>query len=76
MSYARWGCDGSDVYVFGTEWTHENGDPVPMLVCLHGDDNDFSCATAAEMVKHLLEHRERGQTVPQYTIERLLEENP
>ena len=81
MSYARWGWEGSDVYVFGTDVVEtDNGGRVGgMLVCMHGGDDEgvsFTCKTSAEMIAHLLEHRERGDTVPESAIERLREEMP
>jgi hypothetical protein len=71
MSYARWGWEGSDVYVFGA-----GSDAEELLVCMHMDGvGDFSCKTEAEMIAHLLWHRDQGQTVPEYAFERLREES-
>lgn len=84
MSYARWGEDGSQVYVFGT------GD---MLVCMgcrliddqnrtpavdddrtYADGNSYSTAEPGAMLEHLLEHRARGHVVPERAFERLTAE--
>jgi hypothetical protein len=69
MSYCRWGENGSDVYVFGA-----GSDTDEYFVCMHMDDGFFGCKTEAEMIAHLLWHREQGQTVPESAIERLKEE--
>lgn len=78
MSYARWGCDGSDVYVYGTEYEHD-GTLVGRLVCmsctLEADGMSFTCASNYDMVAHLLEHREKGHSVPEDALERLREES-
>ena len=70
MSYCRFAWDGSDVYVFGS------GDGV--IECcgcsLKGDLGRFASKTAKEMIEHLLEHRKKGDCVPQYAIDRLKEE--
>ncbi len=73
MSYARFGCDGSDVYVYGS-----NDGKREFLVCCGcnlGGGAIVSCRTEAEMIAHLLAHREAGHTVPEYTLERLREES-
>lgn len=69
MSYARWGQEGSSVYVFGT------GD---RLVCMHCKlvpfEEDYSTPYPGEMIAHLLKHREKGDTVPEFALERLRRE--
>lgn len=68
VSYARWGCDGSDVYVFAT------GDYFVCCDCkLHGD-TDATCKDEGLMIAHLLEHRDAGHVVPESAIERLKQE--
>lgn len=69
MSYARFGADGSDVYVYGDSDNH--------LVCcfcaLNTDPNArVRFATVAEMVAHLEQHRSADHAVPQYTIDDIL----
>jgi hypothetical protein len=67
MSYARRGCDGSDVYVYldGTGST-------PRWICdacrlrpnrALGDFDDFEAASAKDMIAHLWSHVGRGQSV-------------
>lgn len=67
MAYARWGCDGSDVYVFASV-----GGGV--VCCCCDLDAKAGFRTNAEMIEHLLKHREAGHTVPEYAIERLRSE--
>ena len=91
MSYARFGWEGSDVYVYLT-----NTDAGLALLCsgclIHDDrmdrtsnDNDvlftmtfgsFYSYTARGMLDHLAEHDNRGHTVPLDAIERIVEEYP
>jgi len=77
MSYARWGCDGSDVYVYGTQvYCVDFRRVEEAWVCQHVDDEgSFSCKTIAAMLAHLREHVARGDCVPDYTFERLDEES-
>jgi len=81
VSYCRWGEDGSSVYVFGVGTGETDADDY--LVCMgcvaqveEGDEfrGSFTCKTPAEMLSHLLAHRERGDVVPESAIERLREE--
>lgn len=88
MSYARFGWDGSDVYVFTTS----NG--IECCGCLlqerHWVENpkirpfggyfenvgvevETIFRSNDGMVGHLLRHRRAGHTVPQYAIDRLLD---
>ena len=88
MSYARFGCDDSDVYVFlhvsgflyccgcilqEREWIEDETRPVI--------GGDFGCvgeivqtefADTASMIAHLKAHRAAGHTVSQDTIDDLL----
>lgn len=70
MSYCRFAWDGSDVYVFGS-----GDDEYECCGCsLKGHlKGHFTCKTAKEMINHLLEHRKKGDCVPQYAIDRLKE---
>jgi hypothetical protein len=68
VSYARWGCEGSDVYVFAT------GDYFVCCDCRLRDETDATCKDEAAMIEHLLAHRRAGHTVPESAIERLKQE--
>lgn len=73
MSYARWGEDGSNVYVFGT------GDEIVCMQCTLDPDpgGSFSTRQPGEMLAHLKRHREAGHIVPERAFERLfLEAEP
>jgi hypothetical protein len=81
MAYARWG-DDSDVYVFPDMLT--NGyccmgctltGSLPSSDELQGfGATEFRLDTPEEMLQHLLEHREAGDKVPDYAINRLKKE--
>jgi hypothetical protein len=64
MSYARWGWNSSDVYIYGGTSTGGN-----VLVCCGCDDGD--CPTYGDMLRHISKHRAAGQHVPAYVDERL-----
>lgn len=73
MSYARWGEDGSDVYVYGASSSLYGADDY--LICMHLDgEGSFTCKTPGEMIAHLREHEARGDTVPARAFERLEKE--
>lgn len=65
MSYARWGVDGSDVYVYAS-----TGGGYVCCDCLRWWASGWT-KTALEMVEHLEQDRAAGLTVPDYTLERL-----
>lgn len=65
MSYARFGWDGSDVYVIHA------GD-LDALECYCADR--FVTPLRSEMVSHLMAHRERGDCVPQEAMDELTTE--
>lgn len=69
MSYARFGLEGSDVYVYET--VDEDG---PSIVCfgckLYGD---FASSTIEGIVGHLHLHRERGDCVPNSCFQQIEE---
>jgi hypothetical protein len=67
MAYARFARD-SDVYVYA--------DTRGGFTCVRCPKigEEFRCATAAEMVTHLLMHRARGQRVPEDAITELRDE--
>lgn len=66
MSICRWSGE-SDVYVYEST---EGG-----YVCNSGandsHEDEFRCQTPAEMLAHLVEHREAGHRVPGYAIDAL-----
>ena len=73
MSLARFGADGSDVYVF--EMACREDSVFECCGCLlwkEGDDST-SALTAQEMIDHLKKHVEAGHIVPDYTLEELRE---
>lgn len=65
MSYARWGEEGSDVYViaqmdgFLTCYCENNGEDFPIFRTCEG------------MIAHLREHQDKGDVVPERTFKRL-----
>jgi hypothetical protein len=68
MAYARWGRD-SDVYVYEDVRRGFTCERCPRI------GETFRCATAAEIVTHLLtEHRAKGQRVPDDAIAELRRE--
>lgn len=76
MSYARWGRDGSDVYVY----QHIKG-PMVCCGCLLAREPDaptpwpdFHATTVADMLEHLAQHRDAGHRVPRFVDDRLKEE--
>lgn len=66
MSYARKG-HGSSVYVF------RDVDDGERLVCFFCtiESGHFRCDTPGQMVKHLMDHRARGEGVPAAALDRL-----
>lgn len=75
MSYARFGSQGSDVYVYAGSrgfvccWCWLNKPPKTNPESVFGADT--LCDTEQEMIDHLRKHREAGHTVPNRAIERL-----
>ncbi len=61
MAYARWNCDGSDVYVYETDAAY---------VC----EDCCEQPTPRAMVAHLFAHRRKGDSVPGEAVDRLLNE--
>lgn len=61
MSYARWGCDGSEVYVF---MACTGG-----FICQWNEEVNFK--TGDEMAAYLLGLKHCGVSVPDYAIEGL-----
>jgi len=67
MAFARFGRD-SDVYVY------EDTDGGFVCERCPAVGQEYRCQKAAEMVTHLLEHRNRGQRVPEDAMEELRSE--
>lgn len=61
MSFARYGCDGSSVYVY--EDATLGG-----FTCLHIGDEEQLNGDYDFIVAHLQEHRAQGDTVPESTF--------
>lgn len=89
MSYARFGWDGSDVYVF------LNSDKLeccachitetikydPPIINFFGQQVDeatqsYFAATPADMIAHLRQHVNAGDTVPEYVFTKIVEDFP
>ncbi len=80
MSYARFGWDGSDVYVFGTRDGPEGKRYIECCGCLlHPDREDEQVPWGAAnlfdtregALAHMQEHMDAGHFVPEYCIDRL-----
>jgi len=70
MSYCRFGKD-SDVYVYYSIYGQYE-----CCGCNLRESQEFSVFdTAKEMVSHLNIHKINGEKVPQYAIDRLIEDN-
>ena len=90
MSYARFGADGSDVYVFlnvnGTleccgcslqerEWVDDESSPIfKGYLKSIGEKIKTNFNTTDEMIAHLKFHQKSGQSVPEETFKYLLED--
>lgn len=84
MSYARWGLEQSDVYVYPTEYVDPNDGHLKRAIVCCGCTGEpelenevpgnFIGHCPKEMLDHLLEHRERGEVVPESALERLRRE--
>jgi hypothetical protein len=68
MSITRWGCDGSDVYVF-----HNCDDKFECCGCVMLNHETFTTEKPEEMIVHLRGHEKRGDQVPGYAFETLVE---
>lgn len=67
MAYARFGAEGSDVYVF-----LDNHRVLRCQRCALELNGDFTADSTAKMVTHLERHQAQGQVVPDSCTEDLL----
>jgi len=68
MSYARLKEGVSDVYVYNTP----KGEYICHWCSMHEREHMYHiCQTPDSMIMHLIEHKNRGDLVPDYTIPRL-----
>ncbi len=72
MSYARFGWDGSDVYIYLSV-----GGWIECCACIlsHEDWEPFHAGDTQTMIDHLKKHQLSGHHVPEYVFERLWEEH-
>jgi hypothetical protein len=72
MSYARFGWDNSDVYVFMSV-----GGWLECCACVlaHGDWESFRASDTDTMIAHLKKHISVKHHVPEYVFERLVAED-
>lgn len=71
MSYARFGCDDSDVYVYA-----DVRGGITCCGCGICDGSIVNLQTSGQMVEHLDAHRAKGHLVPNFTYEEILEDYP
>ena len=69
MSFARMGCEGSDVYVY----EYCSGGIACQWCQLYGTKGTWFAKDAEEMIGHLEDHRAEGDTVPDSAFEQLRE---
>lgn len=76
MSYARFNCAGSDVYVYGG--SHPDDSSKDAIICcwcpMLKDSESFIAGDTSEMIDHLKQHRVAGHVVPEDTFVDLLKE--
>lgn len=72
MSYARFGCDDSDVYVFLASDSHK----LECCGCSLSAARKFTAPTTDEFLQHLTEHMLAGHCVPSDTIAELRADAP
>lgn len=70
MSYARWGCDGSEVYVYECRGSPPSESAWQIRVSTT-DDLDSLHDTPGEAAERLMELRAMGVSVPQHAIDAL-----
>jgi len=76
MSYARFGWDNSDVYVYYTSIGQK--DLLICAACYFGDDLEpsYLAESTVEMLDHLKAHEKAAQIVPPSTYDSLLTDDP
>lgn len=88
MSYARWGLEGSDVYVYASErYDPDVRRVVQQWVCCgclleedaaptpsHALPNDHVVTSLGALHNHLIAHRDAGHVVPQSALDRIADE--
>jgi hypothetical protein len=72
MSYARFGWDGSDVYVFMSV-----GEFLECCACIlaHEDWESFQAGDTQTMIDHLNKHKNSGHNVPRDIYDHLWEDD-
>ena len=72
MSYARFGWDNSDVYVYPT--LIGNKPFIACAACYFGDELEpsYYAESTLEMLDHLKAHQKAGQLVPDETFDAIL----
>lgn len=76
MSYARFGWDDSDVYVYSTDI---NKKPyIACAACYFGDDLEpsYYAESTLEMLDHLKAHQKAGHLVPENVFDALITDDP
>ena len=73
MSYVRFTADGSDVYVFSTHY--QGSDAIECCGCNIAPSGFFYAKTPQEMIEHLMQHRQEGDCVPEFALDRLRSES-
>lgn len=73
MSYARFGSNDSNVYVFAS-----TGGGIDCCGCWLIEElaDTYKANTSGEMITHLNEHRGKGHIVPDYTYAEIVEDYP
>lgn len=71
MSYARFGCDDSDVYVYA-----DVRGGITCCGCAINDGDIVNVKTSGYMIEHLNNHRAAGHLVPDFTYEEIIEDYP
>lgn len=76
MSYARFGEDGSDVYILAMEVYDENNIWTGIMqLCCYTDSKRTFCTTSGEkMLEHIETLKSEGMNVPDYAKERIQDE--
>ena len=76
MSYARFGWESSDVYVYYSSIGKK--DVLTCAMCYFGDELEpsYNAESTLEMLDHLKAHQKAGQTVPPETFDLILQDDP